>query len=368
MRAIPFAAALLLAGCPKADTDTDTDTDVDTSVTNCDGFVFDGSIDVADGVSVPSGDVSVGLFPVKLGGGGPPSFAGTLATAVAGPVSVGESTAFSLCLGDPPDADFEGINDDSGAQVGEGATYLVGAWVDTDGDGGFDVGEPLVGGSFQFAAFVKGDTLPAVVADLGGALGWNTATIDATAPGAPTSIDPITSGAVAYALDGNLCPTERDAIGGVILPAASATATVALMSLNAVIGDLPPPAEPTLSFAAIDASVGGTAFSLPVSMPPEDAFIVIPDNSIGRVEGALYGGFAWEDTDHNGLIDSGEAFYAQSVSETGQMLIYARPIDFTAVIAVSRLGGMGWQLIGVGPDGPIPTPWSDGLELNGLPR
>lgn len=318
-----------------------------------------------------SGSARVGLIPVDLA-------APNLVDAVPGVWAAAPLTG--LLAGASGDYRLDSLNppQDLGAPFGadpaaRGALFALVAWVDTNKDGAFDLGEqPIDMGLTRLLAYAREPSEGAVAGGL--PAGYSLVTLDVTTRALSDALQP-TDQRLSLNLSGALLPqgpstytlapeksVEDDLID---VEDAGRVALVGHGVLDQVSG------FPVLVDAPYDGD-GDQVLSGPFAEPEEGAFSTAWAASAltaRQVQVAAFIGLAYEDRDGDGelTIDQDDVFGCSCEDRDPRALVFVRPLGFQAALAREGLGGFGWLTVDDDlPMSEAPTRYSATMPINGV--
>ena len=367
---LPLLSVTLSACGPvSAEIDPVGDDDDDTNPTPpVDMVTLSGSVVIPVNAVVPAGDIVVVALSLDA------EFAlGAVQGSVhVGAIAPGGSAEYSLQLPEEPAEDLYFQDEDSPET--EIAAYMIGAYIDADGDGQPGPSDHYVGLAFtDVIGHVRG-VLSDEAIDDGAELGWNHVVGE-------DDILPFANSLAGLDVEANILeiPPSEGLPFEVVPPTdvgPAGSVRVDLYSSNGYFGVAP--ADPTLVSVDIARGSGSIAGVLPhpLPAPPDDHYSTdLGDGPIEGVEIALYSGLAYVDGDSDGAWSGDfydEAVIASSdgVLETDRItILHIRATGFQAAFLGELFGGVGWTLFREGPDPeaePISLSWDDGIVLDDL--
>jgi hypothetical protein len=323
---------------------------------------------VEDDAEAPEGDVVVALLRADLSDGGPPVIGSVFQSTPIGPIEPGSSASFTFDIDGTPPL-IETYVPDLGWPDFRIASYLVGAFVDRDGDGQPGPEDVLVGGSFDLLIYAEGYrdsepnelTLPA---------GWHVARLEHDDVNHHEVVSLNGGDFDRFLLPANLVPSARPGLEVLVHPALGPDVRVDLYALTAFYMPGVQVAS-TLSSVAVDATAPESrcTFEGPFEAPADEHwFLDLGDTGFYSAEAALAAAVAYRDADGNERWDPGaEPALASSLyaGDASRMLVDLRPLDFTAAVYDELVGeSAGWAIVAVDGDGVDGVAdWDAGLEL-----
>ena len=296
MRSFPVLFLSIASGaCGPASADIqpiDTVDDTDVPVMTEPQVTLSGVLTLPEDATIPPGDITV----VALSLDEAFSSFEVQASVNVGAVAAGGSSAFTLSLPEelPDDLFFP---DEESPEM-EVAAFMVGAYIDADGDGEPGRSDPYVGLAVHGLVGVLRGTLSEDAEADGAALGWNFVVGEDT-------VQPFAESFSGLEVEGNML--ESAPIAGLplhIVPSTDLgpgrTVRVDLHSSNAYFGI--EPAAPTLASVVVDRGPGNLDATLPFPLPepPDDHFTDDLGDGPYGAEIAIYSALAYVDEDGDG--------------------------------------------------------------------
>jgi len=312
------------------------------------GFVIQGLLDLDPDLATMGDRVNIGLVQLHNSSDGATLGDTLVSTSQISLPEVGHREQWELAVPAQLDDDWLGALD---VGVDSGAEFMLGAWIDDDQDWAFDEGEMVVGAREELLVYVAGD--PGVdLSAAGYAAGWNQVwrdLLDPEEPGAAQVVDG--SAQSELVLTTNLYPRLRTSLHGeVALEGESAAVAV-----RDYVGFCE---EERRGDTFTGAAVVNHEFYIPFAEEPldtrYDSTTLLDDCGtsgvpIVGVRGAIFDVVSFEDSDGDGNFDTDEDIHISSTGgDSGSVLVYLWPNDFSAVAYLSMGGNMGWGRIAIG--------------------
>lgn len=297
---------------------------------------------------IGASEATVGLLPITEGAGQPELGAPAWTTQISG---IGEGDIdFEIVLPVPGDGDYFELFPGDGMEV---AAYMLGAWLDQDGDGEPGDADVMVGAQLTLLVHIRGD-LGASVAHTEAEPGWNLMEMGWWDGVGVLGAKPLGAGQE-IELRSNLFFPQRESLA--VHVDIVGVDTVTVESLAGICGTVPSAASPYLATARNS----GEAVSFPWAQigndPPLDHYdndlaMACGDSHAGLmdVDVAIYNVVGWHDTNQDGERQGLDTVFCQSASSGGEqsVVVFMRPAGFMAASYEQLGGGMGWQRLGIG--------------------
>lgn len=332
-------------------------------------FRLEGRLDFPADVALPVGDVRVALVRADLRNLDVPLLDGVWAQESLGTATTGEPLDFELVLDRVPD-DREFYAPDPAYPEFEVASYMVGAYVDRNGNDRPDAEDQLVGSTWDLLVRARGER-PEDDDELVLEEGWNVVRLehDTRSHDIVDNI-PENRHEEDFVLSANLLPPQTEDLTGVIAPNLGGRVAIDLYSMKQIYTGARP-ANATLRQITADATQASAPFRFqaPLPTPPADHFFTAyEDRVFYGVEAAIALAVAYDDTNANGHFDpDSEAWYGTTLDAGGRsrLIVYLRPLDFTAIAYDEILGqAAGWMLLDATGDADKWVGWDTGVTID----
>ena len=332
-----------------------------------DSVTLTGSVSAPAAAMLRAGSARVGLVQVNLAADGLVEDAPSMwATASLTGLIAGSSGTYTLVGLNPPKELGAPFGADPAAR---GAIFALVAWVDTNKDGAFDLGEqPVDIGLERLLAYSGAASERAV--DGGLPAGFSLVNLDVQGRTLSGAITP-TANNLSLDLPGALLPQgpaelvlELDKGVEEKLQDAKDEARVALVGY-AVRSDTR--SFPVLADEPYDGS-GDHRVDGPFAEPEDAAFSAdwaVTALTARQVEVAAYLGVAYDDDngDQQFGVEADDVLGCSCEDKSPRALVFVRPIGFQAALALDDLGDFGWLIV----DDELPLSESPTRHTDGLP-
>jgi hypothetical protein len=246
------------------------------------------------------------------------------------------------------------------------ASYMLGAYVDTNGNGEPDDEDTLVGASTDLIVFADGERTH-MTEGLDYPAGWNR--VEWRIDGDQSRVFVLGWGGHVEGMEipANLLPPPRDeGLPGHVRSPIGPVRVDLYAITEQYLGERRP--NPTLMSVDVDASAANTPFRFagPIPEPPPEHLFANGDVSGAEISVAV--ALAYEDVDQDGVFDADADVTRGSSLDAGgdaRMLIYVKPRDFTAAFYEQVYGlSSGWMLCDARGDDATKVDWQLGVVVD----